>query len=119
MTQPEPRRHDTEEMLRAELGHVRGATPTQPDVYAAARSLELNALCFSGGGIRSASFCLGVAQALAGKHLLPRFDYLSTVSGGGYIGGWLQRLLTEEKGTSEARVSELARMLRQPRGRGP
>ena len=63
------------------------------------------ALCLSGGGIRSAAFALGVIQALAthprpadsphghvaseGESLLARFHYLSTVSGGGYIGGWL------------------------------
>lgn len=46
-------------------------------------------LAFSGGGIRSATFCLGVLQALALKDKLNRFDYLSTVSGGGYIGSWL------------------------------
>lgn len=47
------------------------------------------ALCLSGGGIRSASFALGVLQSFAAKGLLDRFHYLSTVSGGGYIGGWL------------------------------
>jgi hypothetical protein len=47
------------------------------------------ALCLSGGGIRSASFALGVIQALACHGLLGRFHYLSTVSGGGYIGGFL------------------------------
>ncbi len=47
------------------------------------------ALCFSGGGIRSATFNLGVIQALAKLHLLDKFVYLSTVSGGGYIGSWL------------------------------
>ncbi len=46
-------------------------------------------LCLSGGGIRSATFALGVVQALAGHNLLTEFDYLSTVSGGGYLGGWL------------------------------
>lgn len=50
---------------------------------------ELWALCLSGGGIRSATFCLGVMQGLAQKKLLGRFHYLSTVSGGGYIGSWL------------------------------
>jgi hypothetical protein len=48
-----------------------------------------SALCLSGGGIRSASFALGVLQALAQHGLLFCFDYLSTVSGGGYIGSWL------------------------------
>ncbi len=46
-------------------------------------------LCFSGGGIRSATFALGVLQSLARLQLLNKFDYLSTVSGGGYIGSWL------------------------------
>jgi hypothetical protein len=50
---------------------------------------------FSGGGIRSATFNLGVLQALAELHLLKGFDYASSVSGGGYIhqwyAAWLQR----------------------------
>jgi hypothetical protein len=46
-------------------------------------------LALSGGGIRSATFSLGVIQALAAKKKLASFDYLSTVSGGGYIGAWL------------------------------
>jgi len=45
------------------------------------------ALCLSGGGIRSATFSLGVIQGLARAGWLPYFHYLSTVSGGGYIGG--------------------------------
>lgn len=47
------------------------------------------ALCLSGGGIRSATFGLGILQGLARLTVLGRFDYLSTVSGGGYIGSWL------------------------------
>ena len=50
---------------------------------------NLIGLAFSGGGIRSATFNLGILQALAKKELLHKFDYLSTVSGGGYIGSWL------------------------------
>src|SRR4029434_5745535 len=57
------------------------------------------ALCFSGGGIRSATFGLGVLQALARSGLLPRFDYLSTVSGGGYLGSWLSAWIYREKST--------------------
>ncbi|HEX6201978.1 MAG TPA: patatin-like phospholipase family protein, partial [Thermoanaerobaculia bacterium] len=49
----------------------------------------LSALCFSGGGIRSATFNLGVLQGLADAGILQRFDYLSSVSGGGYISSWL------------------------------
>ena len=46
-------------------------------------------LALSGGGIRSATFCLGVVQSLARRHLLKGIDYISTVSGGGYAGSFL------------------------------
>ena len=49
-------------------------------------------VAFSGGGIRSAIFSLGLAQALAEKKLFPQVDYLSTVSGGGYTGSFLGSL---------------------------
>jgi hypothetical protein len=55
-----------------------------------------SALCLSGGGIRSASFSLGVVQVLARLGLLSRFDFLSTVSGGGYLGGWLSAWIKRE-----------------------
>ncbi len=48
----------------------------------------------SGGGIRSATFALGVFQALARQKLLSKIDYLSTVSGGGYFGSFYGRLFT-------------------------
>ncbi len=51
-------------------------------------------LALSGGGMRSATINLGVLQALARRGVLPRFDYLSTVSGGGYIGSALSSLLS-------------------------
>jgi hypothetical protein len=64
--------------------------------------LGLTGLALSGGGIRSATFNLGLLQGMANirnelrpdntlpdKTLLSLFDYLSTVSGGGYIGAWL------------------------------
>ena len=53
-------------------------------------------LSFSGGGIRSATFAVGILQGLAGLGLLQRFDYLSTVSGGGYAGGWLAAWLKRD-----------------------
>ena len=58
----------------------------------------------SGGGIRSASVGLGVMQALVvapGKSLLSKIDYLSTVSGGGYIGSALTWFL--HKGLPDGR----------------
>lgn len=53
-------------------------------------------LALSGGGIRSATFCLGVIQAIAEAGYLKRIDYLSTVSGGGYIGAWLSAWIHRE-----------------------
>jgi hypothetical protein len=52
-------------------------------------------LALSGGGIRSASFAMGVMQGLQAAKAMKRFDYLSTVSGGGYIGASLSYFLVE------------------------
>ena len=99
-----------EEVLRAERELLRGPAgpaapmdpaaptgPTGPTGEGAPGSApgglhqqdEFLGLAFSGGGIRSATFNLGVLQALSELKLLKEFDYLSTVSGGGYIGSWL------------------------------
>lgn len=67
------------------------------------------ALCLSGGGIRSASFALGVLQALSRAGLLTRFHYLSTVSGGGYTGALLQRWIHERGNDAEAVMVSLSR----------
>jgi hypothetical protein len=82
---------------KEEIGNV------SPRVFRWLNGIDRTALCLSGGGIRSASFGLGVLQALAmhprrsdgegavsrpQKSLLAQFNYLSTVSGGGYIGSW-------------------------------
>ncbi|MBI1774919.1 MAG: patatin-like phospholipase family protein [Proteobacteria bacterium] len=86
--------------------------PAQPDpdelerarrraAYTAAHALEPVGLALSGGGIRSASFALGVIQALAEGDLLRRFHYLSTVSGGGYIGAWLSAWLNWARDSGE------------------
>src|SRR5579859_799358 len=75
-------------ILRDELGHVRpdikpSAGASLRDCYARISRADppLSALCLSGGGIRSASFALGVLQTLARYRVLQEFDYLSTVSG--------------------------------------
>ncbi|HEY3487117.1 MAG TPA: hypothetical protein VGL10_03555 [Gammaproteobacteria bacterium] len=46
---------------------------------------EFTGLALSGGGIRSASFCLGILQALVNGGVLKKIDYLSSASGGGYL----------------------------------
>jgi Patatin-like phospholipase len=76
-------------------------------VYERAHASHLAGLAFSGGGIRSATFNLGVIQALSRYGLLARFDYLSTVSGGGYIGGWLSALL-HRRAVTGGRVDQRA-----------
>lgn len=71
-----------------------------------ATSEALIGLAFSGGGIRSATFNLGILQGLARRGLLKHIDYLSTVSGGGYIGSWymafLKRLADGKPAAAEA-----------------
>ncbi|MEN3384485.1 MAG: hypothetical protein V7608_4529 [Hyphomicrobiales bacterium] len=100
---------DSEAALRAETNEVHRDkahiedTVASEDLCRALHARNSTALCLSGGGIRSASFALGVIEALAvhprpapnqqaqseDKSLLCQFNYLSTVSGGGYIGSWL------------------------------
>jgi len=52
-------------------------------------------VALSGGGIRSATFCLGLLQGMAQHGVLRFTDYLSTVSGGGYIGSCWSAVLAE------------------------
>ena len=66
-------------------------------------------LALSGGGIRSATFCLGIVQVLVRKGLLPQFDYVSTVSGGGYLGSFLSCALgTRQPGDDGPTTKESA-----------
>lgn len=54
-------------------------------------------VALSGGGIRSATFSLGIFQGLARRKLIKKVDYLSTVSGGGYFGSFLGALFCRIK----------------------
>ncbi len=65
------------------------------------REMDTVGLALSGGGIRSASVSLGFVQGLADLALLRRFDYLSTVSGGGYLGGWLSAWIHRTRDITE------------------
>src|SRR2546421_531229 len=82
-----------EEVRAAELAEL-AKLRSHRDPNLAANSPVVG-LAFSGGGIRSATINLGILQALAKYGLLKRIDYLSTVSGGGFIGGWLVRWIYE------------------------
>ena len=68
---------------------------------------ERSAICLSGGGIRSAIFGLGILQGLAHTSLLREFDYLSTVSGGGYVGGWFSAWIKNHSRGAEGVAEEL------------
>ena len=90
----EPQNED--ERLEAQKKRREASEKELEQYYAATHRMgDLSALCLSGGGIRSAAFALGVVQGLAKRNLLQSFDYLSTVSGGGYLGSfltaWVQR----------------------------
>jgi len=65
-------------------------------------------LALSGGGIRSATFCLGLFQALAKQRLIRRIDFLSTVSGGGYFGSFLGCAFARDGSSADTVESELA-----------
>jgi hypothetical protein len=85
---------DFDAVLQAELREILPELALPVDARATIETIDasgtdLAALCLSGGGIRSATFALGVLQGLARFGLLGQFHYLSTVSGGGYIGSWL------------------------------
>jgi len=75
-------------------------------VLRVAHQSGLVGLALSGGGIRSATFNLGVLQGFANLRLIPMFDYLSTVSGGGYIGSWLEAWIF--RAGSDKRVAQCA-----------
>jgi len=99
--EPEAKPLDLADVLIAEYRHnhgepdetyaadLAGGMGSLPAVQRLLHRRQQWALCISGGGIRSATFGLGVIEGLSKLGLLDRFDYLSTVSGGGYVGGWL------------------------------
>lgn len=94
----------TSSLLQAEQAYIRawrkrrmgGETGVTDDLEGDDEPRNLIGLALSGGGIRSATFSLGILQALAHKGLLSKIDYLSTVSGGGYIGSALSWLVSDK-----------------------
>ena len=95
-----------DKILQSEIGAINarrralGREPLSSDIGTVHRPKVIDAvgLALSGGGVRSAAFSLGVLQALNHNDVLNRIDYLSTVSGGGYIGTSLTATMTESKG---------------------
>src|SRR5262249_31677116 len=71
----------------------------------------------SGGGVRSATFCLGVLQALAQRNLLRQVDFVSTVSGGGFAASFVGRLFTRAPASVPdkcARVQDILKNIGSP-----
>src|SRR5687768_6944242 len=75
---------------------------------------DLVGVAFSGGGQRSACFSLGVVQALFKSGVWRFVDYLSTVSGGGYLGGYISSLVLKEQQPQTPQTSPLMAHDRQP-----
>ncbi len=98
MTHPEEERLSTEQQVRAaiEAERARYIDPRRARAGIAGDTRGTWGLALSGGGIRSATFCLGLVRGLARNGVLKEFDYLSTVSGGGYLGASLGRLYGEK-----------------------
>ena len=94
-TSPAPTR---EQALPEATDEVVGPLPGDDAPLPRTGLLNAVGLSLSGGGVRSASFCLGVLQALDCTSALKRVDYLSTVSGGGYIGSTLSAAMSRDRG---------------------
>ncbi|MGY4366690.1 hypothetical protein ACVW1A_002755 [Bradyrhizobium sp. LB1.3] len=77
---------EREQIARVRAAH--GLSQTDPS--------RLVGLALSSGGLRSATFCLGVLQGLAAAGLLRGIDYLSCVGGGGYIGGRISAMIARD-----------------------
>lgn len=93
------------EAERELIAKRRKACGSSSDSVAGARDVGL---ALSGGGIRSATFCLGVIQAMARADVLRKVDYLSTVSGGGYAGSFLGTLFARSGGSQDRAKEVLA-----------
>ncbi|PDT50595.1 MULTISPECIES: patatin-like phospholipase family protein [Sinorhizobium] len=94
-----------EDILRLEHQFIRArrraARIKVPEAGRADPPTDLFGVALSGGGIRSASFSLGALQALHSWGLIKRMDYLSTVSGGGYIGASMIAAMHAQRGAGE------------------
>jgi len=90
---------DLPDMLREEKKHV--VELRDSELRREVADKDLFGLALSGGGIRSATFSLGVLQALAQRGWIRKIDYLSTVSGGGYVGSWLSACIYHAHKTGE------------------
>ncbi len=90
----EARRQRHERKNKAQVEEFKGTNPNGDNRPV----FDTTGVALSGGGIRSAAFCLGVLQSLGARSLIGGIDYLSTVSGGGYIGSSMTACMAEPTG---------------------
>src|SRR5262245_25822201 len=86
------------QVINARRGELGRPLLTLHGTGASSRVLDAVGLALSGGGIRSAAISLGVLQSLNEHGVLKRVDYLSSVSGGGYMGSSLTATMTKTEG---------------------
>lgn len=101
------REHELEEIAQRRsvaFESNRSAEDTQPTVKSVRENLV--GLALSGGGVRSGAFSLGVLQAFHKRGILKFIDYLSTISGGGYAGGFFSSVSSR---SDNSRAPQLAR----------
>lgn len=84
---------DADKVIAAEKQHISEGKETDT---------KRIGLAFSGGGIRSASFGMGLMQSLVADGKLAKMDYLSTVSGGGFLGSSLTWFLSQKSSDGKA-----------------
>jgi hypothetical protein len=70
---------------------------------------DLVGLALSGGGIRSATFNLGLLSGLGRLEVLDKIDYLATVSGGGYLGSFWTFAISASSAGSSRRAAASSR----------
>ena len=69
-------------------------------------------ICCSGGGIRSAAYCLGALQVLREEKVLADTEYVSAVSGGSYIASAFASAAARNRGEDTVPVFARARSRR-------
>jgi hypothetical protein len=100
-----------DEIIRRERLSInrRRAHETDPAKTDSTPITDAVGLALSGGGIKAATFSLGVVQELARRGIFAQLDYLSTVSGGGYCGSFLTAYLGTLRKESEVQADKEVR----------
>ena len=93
---------DFDEILKKEIEAISSKRRKCNPEDGVERPSNLFGIALSGGGIRSATLNLGVLDVLNKCGILPLADYISSVSGGGYIGGYVHAKLRRSGSTKES-----------------